>query len=225
MILCKPLLVLAFSWAALPTVLDGLLRPYRRPDTPMAAPPPGIAAEFVTEALPTGAALAFHPAGKGLPPAMTDRMAVRGRYSLEVTLPPDENAGCEICAATPMDLSAAFETGNLDFWVRGAEGDEIFDIGFLDDGGNGAGHPLQVRANSRSYAIVARQEWTRVGIPLSAFGTRGSYWRADRAGYAYHRFNWSGVRCLTFDIEKNRHTRFTIWVDEARIFRTSSLPR
>lgn len=208
--------------AALPAASVSHLLPWAgEPGSSPAGGAPAVVAEWVSDHLAPGALLEARPLDAAHPlPSLTDTTAREGRFSLEVRLRGDEESACSVCLPSPLNLVGAFPGGLLEFWVRGASGDEAFDIGLRDDGVNGARRPLTVRVNSRSFSVIKRGEWIRLRIPLRAFGTRGSYTTARRgqaAGTAYNAFHWSGVRCLSLEIEKGRQKEFRVWIDGLRI--------
>ncbi len=181
---------------------------------------PNLAIAFVDDNMVPGAQVWMYPDGSGYPrPAMTDVQAKDGRFSLEVILKADAYSGGAVCSPAPVDLSPYLETGVVELWVKGAEGQEVFSVGLLDNGNNPAGRALQLWVNSRSFAKVSKEEWKRVRFPLRALGTRGSYWSEEVNARIFNTFNWKQVSCFTFDIDKERHKSFKIWMDNVTILK------
>jgi hypothetical protein len=181
---------------------------------------PNVAAQFVGEVMVPGGYTWMYPAGSGYPvPSMTDKQAHDSRFSLEVHLKHDAWSGGAVCSPTPFDLAPYLETAVLEIWARGAEGKEVFGIALLDNGNNGAGRPLQVTVNSRSFTKVLNSEWKKIQVPLRAFGSRGSYWSEELNARVSNAFNWSQVNCLSFDIDKERFKSFRVYIDDAVIFK------
>jgi hypothetical protein len=181
---------------------------------------PNVIAEIVGESVIPGAQIWMYPAGAGYPlPGMTDAKAHTGRVSLEVVLKADAYSGGAVCAPAPLDISPYLESGVLEFWVLGAEGQEVFSIGMLDNGNNPIGRQLQVMVNSRSFSKVKKEEWKRIRIPLKAFGTRGSYWSEEVNARISGALNASSISCFSFDIDKERHKTFKIWMDDVKFLK------
>lgn len=208
--------------AALPAANVSHLLPWAgEPGAAASGSAPAVVADWVSDHLAPGALLEARPVDAAHPvPSLTDSLSREGRFSLEVRLRGDEESACSVCLPSPLNLVGAFPGGLLEFWVRGASGNEAFDLGLRDDGVNGARRPLTVRVNSRSFSVIKRGEWNRLRIPLRAFGIRGSYAAARGgrpAGIAYNAFHWAGVRCLSLEIEKGRQKEFRVWIDGLRI--------
>lgn len=181
---------------------------------------PNVAVAFVGETMVPGAQVWMYPAGSGFPlPSMSDKQARDSRFALEVTLKADAYSGGAVCSPSPIDLSQHLQTGMLEVWVKGAEGKEVFSLGLLDNGNNGAGRPLQVWVSSRSHAKVLKDEWKKIQVPVRAFGVRGSYWSEEINARVFNTFNWSQVSCLTFDIDKERHKSFRVFIDDAVVYK------
>lgn len=181
---------------------------------------PNVAAQFIGEVMVPGGYTWMYPAGSGYPvPSMTDKQAHDSRFSLEVHLKHDAWSGGAVCSPAPFDLAPFMETAVLEIWARGAEGKEVFSIALLDNGNNGAGRPLQVTVNSRSFTKVLNSEWKKIQVPLRAFGTRGSYWSEEVNARVSNAFNWSQVNCLSFDIDKERFKSFRVYIDDAVVFK------
>lgn len=181
---------------------------------------PNVAANFVGEAMVPGAQVWMYPDGAGYPrPSMSDKQARDGRFSLELVLKADAYSGGAVCSPSPIDLSKNLETGMLELWVKGAEGKEVFSIGLLDNGNNGAGRPLQVSVSSRSHAKVLGDQWKKIQVPIRAFGIRGSFWSEEMNARVFNTFNWTSVSCLSFDIDKDRHKSFRVYLDDAVIYK------
>jgi hypothetical protein len=183
---------------------------------------PNLIAEFVAESVIPGAQIWMYPAGAGYPlPLLTDAKAHTGKASLEVVLKADAYSGGAICAPAPIDIAPYVEKGMLEFWVLGAEGQEVFSIGLLDNGDNPVGRPLQVSVSSRSFSKVDGKEWKRIRVPLKAFGARGSYWSEEVNARISSSLNQKSISCFSFDIDKDRHKSFKIWLDDVRMVKVA----
>lgn len=183
---------------------------------------PNLIAEFVGEGVIPGAQIWMYPAGAGYPlPGVTDAQAHSGRVSLEVVLKADAYSGGAVCSPAPLDIAPYVETGSLEFWVRGAEGQEVFSIGLLDNGDNAVGRPLQVWVSSRSFTKIKSGEWRRIRVPLKAFGARGSYWSEEVNARISSELNRSSISCFSFDIDKERHKSFKIWLDDVKLYKVA----
>ncbi|GEM_PF-5958126 len=181
---------------------------------------PNIAAEFVGESVIPGAQIWAYPDGGGYPaPAITDAQAHDGKFSLEVNLKPDAYAGGAVCSPSPLDISPYYETGALEFWIKGDAGQEVFAIGLLDNGNNPMGRPLQVSVSSRSYSKVVKDGWRRIRVPLKSFGGRGSFWSEEVNARIFSTLNWSAISCFSFDIDKERFKSFKIWMDNVVVYK------
>lgn len=196
--------------------------PTRTPSAPAPMSEP-FSSFFISDNLPPGAQVRMYPADGALALlAMTDAVTFGKHPSLEIQLKAYDYSGCSICAASSMDMQPFYQTGRLEFWVRGGNGGEVFNIGLLDDGENEARRPLQVWVNARTYATVSSGEWSRVRVPFASLGLRGSYWNPEAGGPLFSAFNWTGVRCLTLDIDKGRQKDFRIWMAGARLIRADA---
>lgn len=181
---------------------------------------PNVIAEFVGEATIPGAQIWMYPAGAGYPlPGMTDAQAHTGRFALEMTLKADAYSGGAVCSPAPLDLTRYIDKGMLELWVRGAEGQEVFSIGMLDNGNNPMGRPLQVWVNSRSFSKVGKDGWSRIRIPIKAFGARGSYWSEELNTRIYSQLNLTSISCFSVDIDKERHKAFKVWFDDVKLYK------
>ena len=181
---------------------------------------PNIAAAFVGETPIAGAQIWMYPDGSGYPaPTMTDAQAKEGKYSLQVVLKADSYAGGAVCSPSPLNLKPYLETGMLELWLKGAEGKEVFSIGLLDNGNNPVGRPLQVWVSSRSYARTPKNDWKLIRIPLKTFGVRGSYWSDEVGARIFNVLNWSAISCFSFDIDKERHKSFKVWMDGVVVYK------
>lgn len=181
---------------------------------------PNLIADFVSEGVIPGAQIWMYPAGAGYPlPGATDARAREGRYSLEVVLKADAYSGGAVCSPAPLNIAPYVETGMLELWVLGAEGQEVFSIGLLDNGNNPVGRPLQVWVNSRSFSKVGKDAWKRIRVPLKAFGARGSYWSEEVNARISSELNLKSISCFSFDIDKERHKSFKVWLDNVRLYK------
>jgi hypothetical protein len=181
---------------------------------------PNVAVTFVGETPVAGAQIWAYPDGSGYPaPTMTDVQAKEGKFALQVVLKADAYAGGAICSPSPLDLRPYLETGVLELWLKGSEGKEVFSIGLLDNGNNSVGRPLQVWVSSRSYARTPKDDWKQIRIPLKSFGGRGSYWSEEVTARVFNVLNWSAISCFSFDIDKERHKNFKIWMDGVVVYK------
>jgi hypothetical protein len=181
---------------------------------------PNVAVTFADESVLPGAQLQMYPDGAGYPlPSMTDIQSKDGKFSLELTLKADAYSGGAVCSPNPLDLTRYTDKGMLEFWVKGASGNEIFLIGLLDNGSNPLGRPLQVSVSSRSFSKVLKDDWRRIRVPLKAFGARGSYWSDDANARISSSLNWSAISCFSVDIDKNVAPTFKIWLDDVTIYK------
>jgi hypothetical protein len=183
---------------------------------------PNLIASFVDETTIPGAQIWMYPAGSGYPlPAMTDGKAYDGKASLEVVLKADAYSGGAVCSPAPIDITPYLDKGMLELYVTGAQGDEVFSIGVLDNGNNPVGRPLQSWVSSRSFSKVLKGEWKRIRVPLKAFGPLGSYWSEEINARVVSQLNRTSISCFSLDIDKERHKSFRIWLDDVKLFRVA----
>lgn len=137
-----------------------------------------------------------------------------GKGALKITLDTKVYSGAAIGNYPPAELKAFKGTGQLEFWVKGLKGGELFQV-ILVDSGDSDTIKTEVRVPVTKFAQVTT-DWQKVSIPLSSFGDEGIWW--DGSKERKSPFVWNDVVEVKFAIpplpgEKN----FTIYVDDIKI--------
>jgi len=112
-----------------------------------------------------------------------------GQSSLEITLDATTYSGVAIGNYPISDLAALQKDGSLEFWVKGVDGSEMFQVALIDND-NIDGSKVELRLPISNYAKVL-PTWQKVRIPLSEFGNEGVYW--DGSSEIKEDFNWHDV--------------------------------
>lgn len=137
-----------------------------------------------------------------------------GSDALKIVLDTKVYSGAAIGNYPPAKLEAIKGTGELEFWVKGAKGGELFQV-VLVDSGDADAIKTEARVPLAKFANVTT-DWKKISIPLSAFGKEGVWW--DGTKEQKKPFDWNDVVEVKFLIpplpgEKN----FTIYVDDIKI--------
>jgi hypothetical protein len=112
-----------------------------------------------------------------------------GQSALEITLDANAYSGVAVGNYPISDLASLKDNGYLEFWVKGTEGDEMFQVALIDCD-NIDGNKVELRLPISKYAKVL-PTWQKVRIPLSEFGNEGVYWDGSRE--VKDNFNWHDV--------------------------------
>ncbi|KMQ52170.1 hypothetical protein CHISP_0851 [Chitinispirillum alkaliphilum] len=139
-----------------------------------------------------------------------------GEVSVQMDLVPTDWSGGAICLWNmSYNLTPYYETGALQFWIKGKNGGEVFNIQLLD-AESPTGNNTAVAVPSTNYGELAT-EWQQFTIPLRDFGPRGSYWDARKGVEVNEAFKWDEVMGFRITIDQNANREFTIWVDDINI--------
>ena len=137
-----------------------------------------------------------------------------GPCSLKIILDPTTYSGVAIGNYPTVDLADVRKTGKLEFWVKGKEGGEMFQITLIDSD-NMDGTKTELRIPVVRFAKVTTS-WQKVSIPLSALPDTGVYWDGTRE--VKSEFDWYDFVEIKFNIPPLRgKDSFTIFVDDIKM--------
>ena len=100
--------------------------------------------------------------------------AKSGEACLMAVLDCTQWSGAAIGHQPLIDLTK-FKKPAIEFWVKGAEGGENFEVILLDSD-NSDGNRTQIGLMASPNHVKVTKEWQKVVIPLSAYPKKGSYW-------------------------------------------------
>jgi hypothetical protein len=122
----------------------------------------------------------------------SEACAHSGPYGLELTylVTGDGFAGWGVhWEETPDGLFNASENTNLTMWVRGNEGDEIFQVGIKDQ------TDTEQKVESRQITVVG-DEWTKVTIPLARYFDQVKTNEIVNVNFGFNRDHREGTICI-----------------------------
>jgi endoglucanase len=99
-----------------------------------------------------------------------------------------------------MDVSPWYQTGGIEFYIKGNYGGELFYIGLLDDESDGIDKKVQSRISSRTVVKVTR-DWQRVFIPFSSFESIGRWWNSDSHYEVVGTLDWSKISEIRISVD------------------------
>ena len=97
------------------------------------------------EGIPRGGGYTYQYPRENPEPVMTDVAGAKeGDLAMEIELIADDYSGVAICIAGSVDLTPYLEEGVLEFWIKGAKGEEnalfvLVDDGVKSNGSDGSG--------------------------------------------------------------------------------------
>ena len=142
-----------------------------------------------------------------------------GRYALQFDLDPDDYSGGSICLGDRVyNLKPFFRKGTLQFWAKGAAGNEKAWVALVDDE-KSDGHKTVVRLEIGWFGPVTT-DWTLFSIPLEKFGERGVFWDAKEQREVDDAFDWERVAEFRIEVKKGDNSTFRLWVDDVVIVKS-----
>lgn len=144
--------------------------------------------------------------------------------ALQFDLEPGEYSGGAVCLYNLLyDVRAYYSSGALEFWVKGAEGNEIAWAALVDDE-KADGKKTVVRLPIANYGGIGNV-WKKISIPLADFGKRGVYWDAKKRVEVPCQFDWDQVAEFRLEIKKGDNKKFRVWVDDIFVCKDVFQPR
>ncbi len=136
-----------------------------------------------------------------------------GEVAIQFDLEANDYSGGSVCLYNLLyDLRPYYNTGALQFWIKGKNGGEIAWAALVDEE-NSDGKKTVVRLPIQNYGGISK-EWKQISIPLADFGKRGVYWDAKKRVEVPERFTWDLVAEFRLEIKKADNPAFTAWVDD-----------
>lgn len=142
-----------------------------------------------------------------------------GEASLRFDLDPDTFSGGAICIfKRVIDLKPYLRKGAVQFWIKGAIGNEMAKISLVDDDSDLK--KTIVRLPLFLYKEI-KKEWTCVSIPLMEFKTskvaESCYWDSTLHREMPSEFNWERVAEFRIESRGHENKSFRLWVDDVVI--------
>jgi hypothetical protein len=142
-----------------------------------------------------------------------------GKYALQFDLDPNDYSGGSICLNEQVyNLKPLYHKGALQFWVKGAKGNEKAWVALVDEE-KSDGHKTVVRLEIGWFGPVTT-EWTLISIPLEKFGERGAYWDDKEQREVDNVFDWEQVAEFRIEVKKGDNSEFRLWVDDIVIMKS-----
>jgi hypothetical protein len=141
-----------------------------------------------------------------------------GEVSLRFDLLANDYSGGSVCLWNLLyDMTPYYQSGALEFWIKGARGGEIAWVALVDDE-NTDGKKTVVRLPLNTYGGIT-DAWTHISVPLADFGKRGVFWDAKKNVEVPERFSWDKVAEVRIEIKKGENEHFRVWVDDIFVLR------
>lgn len=107
----------------------------------------------------------------------------------------------------------------VEFWVKGAEGGENFEV-LLIDADDTDGNKTEVGVMASPKYVTVTKEWQKAVIPLDAYPKKGQYWSDAEGKTMPNEFNPKELKEIKFaagpKYNKDR-TNITIYIDDISI--------
>lgn len=107
----------------------------------------------------------------------------------------------------------------VEFWVRGAEGGERFEV-LLIDADDTDGNKTEVGAMASPKYVKVTKDWQKVTIPFVAYPKKGQYWDEAEGKTVPNEFNPKELKEIKFAVgpKYNRDKKsITIYIDDLKI--------
>jgi hypothetical protein len=119
---------------------------------------------------------------------IVDNVVKEGECSLMFSLDQTTYSGGAYALYDALDLSGMKAKGSIEFWVKGENGGEQFEIALVNEQADGKKAESVVDV-SMLHSIT--NDWQKVSIPLSLFPDKGIYWDAEQNKEVDVEFDWS----------------------------------
>ncbi len=147
-----------------------------------------------------------------------------GEVALQFNLNAGDYSGGSVCLYNLLyDLRPYYNTGALQFWVKGKNGSEIAWAALVDEE-NADGKKTVVRLPLQNYGGISN-EWKQITIPLVDFSKRGVFWDAKKRVEVPNYFEWNAVGEFRLEIKKADNKEFVVWIDDIFIMKDMFQPR
>jgi len=153
--------------------------------------------------------------------AITENEAKNGEVSLQFDLVASAYSGGSVCLYNgTYDLRSAKKRGaSLEFWVKGAVGNESVLVALVDEAvSDDQKTVVRLRVDWVGCDSITT-DWTPVSIPLDKFKDKGVYWNPIDSVEIREPFNWGEVAEFRIEARKDENRSFRIWVDDIFIVR------
>ncbi len=141
-----------------------------------------------------------------------------GNLSLKLTADPAAYSGGAF-VFSPVDISSVRSNGGIEFWVKGEDGGESFEISLVNSEKDKIKVELPVSVSR--FANVTK-EWSKVTIPFSLLSDMGSAWNGKEE--APYKFNWSDIAELKIRTSPTKNPRTIIYIDDVNVVKLGNAP-
>ena len=142
-----------------------------------------------------------------------------GEACLKITFDCTTWSGAAIGHYPLVDLTK-FDKPALEFWVKGAEGKEIFEA-ILLDADDTDGNKTEVSAMAAPSFVKVTKEWQKVTIPFSVYPPKGQFWQASSnkmiPGVTFNPIELKEIKFAVGPTYNKKKKTITIYVDDIRI--------
>ena len=119
---------------------------------------------------------------------IVDSVVKEGECSLMFNLDQTTYSGGAYALYESLDLSKIKDKGSIEFWVKGKNGGEQFELALVNEQADGKKAESVIDV-SMLYSITG--DWQKVSIPLSLFPDKGIYWDAEQNKEVDVEFDWT----------------------------------
>jgi len=112
-----------------------------------------------------------------------------------------------------------FNKPAVEFWVKGAEGGEKFEV-LLIDADDTDGNKTEVGVMATPKYVTVTKDWQKVAIPFSAYPKEGQYWSDAEGKTMPNAFNPKELKEIKFAVGPKYNVgkkSITIYVDDLNI--------
>lgn len=139
-----------------------------------------------------------------------------GRTALRFELVSDEFSGGSVCLQDKLlHLQQFINSGALQFWIKGATGQEKAWVALVDDELSDKKKSV-VRVDISWFGKIGTG-WSFISIPLKHFGEKGVYWDEVQQREVDETFDWNNVAEFRIEVRKGENSNFRAWVDEVLV--------
>jgi hypothetical protein len=150
---------------------------------------------------------------------INDSEAKTGECSLMFDLDETNYSGGAYALYESVDLSTIKDRGSLDFWVKGENGGERFEIALVNEQADGKKAESVVDV-AMLYPIT--KDWQKISIPLSLFPDEGVYWDAEASKEVGINFDWSNFTEFKVRTKPNKDNHSIILYFDDIVFSDAS---
>lgn len=156
--------------------------------------------------------------------SIVEENAKNGEVSLQFDLVADDYSGGAVCLyKMTYDLRPYLKKAALQFWIKGARGDEKAMAALVDEDKSDRRKTV-VRVPVDWYDQITK-EWSLISIPLEHFirlNEKGVYWDKRWKDKEFpDDFDWDRVAEFRIEVREDENTSFRVWVDDIFIVKTT----